>query len=121
VTVPHTILVVEDDPDIRESLRIVLEGEGYQVDAAANGREALDRLGHERPCLILLDLMMPVMSGTELLTVLRGRDSLKTIPVVVVSAYGHLAQATQGVEGFMTKPVALDDLLGVVTRFCGSA
>lgn len=81
------ILVVEDDSDIRETLQQVLELEGYRVATAANGHEGLAALETgERPSLILLDLMMPVMSGAEMLDHLRTDERLADIPVVVVTA-----------------------------------
>jgi CheY-like chemotaxis protein len=118
--IERPILVVEDDPEIRESLCDVLDSEGYSVVAAANGREALDLLGEMGvPCLILLDLMMPVMGGGEFLGVLRSTDVIAKLPVVVVSAWHNQAdQVRQQAQGFVNKPVALDCLLDVVARFC---
>src|SRR5690606_31199014 len=73
--VERTILVVEDDPEILESLCDVLELEGYQVVAASNGQQALEQLRRmSRPCLVLLDLMLPVMDGKELLATIRQTD-----------------------------------------------
>src|SRR5690606_28206772 len=88
-----TILVVEDDADIREVLREVLEVEGFTVRTADNGKvglEALEEIG--RPCLILLDLMMPVMNGLEFLAALRARSAPRSPPVVIVSAYSDIAR-----------------------------
>jgi CheY-like chemotaxis protein len=94
----HTILVVEDDPDIAESLCDVLRSEGYDVVTASNGKEGLDRLEEMgRPCLILLDLMMPVMSGGEFLAVLRQTDAS---------------------QGFVDKPISIDALLEATHKFC---
>jgi CheY-like chemotaxis protein len=116
----HTILVIEDDPDIAESLCDVLESEGYQVVTASNGKEGLDRLREiDRPSLILLDLMMPVMSGGEFLAVLRQTDGIATIPVVVVSAWpGEATQVRAQVQGFVNKPVSLDALLEATHKVC---
>ncbi len=116
----HTILVVEDDPDIAESLSDVLESEGYLVVIAANGAEGLQCLRDiGKPCLILLDLMMPVMSGGEFLAVLRRHDKFASVPVVVVSAWPKEAmQVRSQSQGFVKKPVALDSLLETATRFC---
>jgi CheY-like chemotaxis protein len=116
----HTILVVEDDPDIAESLSDVLESEGYLVVTAANGVEGLACL-HDigRPCLILLDLMMPVMSGGEFLAVLRRHEKFSSVPVVVVSAWPKEAQQVrEQSQGFVKKPVVLDSLLETAGRFC---
>ena len=114
----HTILVVEDDTDVRESIREVLEDAGYNVTTAANGAEGLNRLEAKRPSLILLDLMMPVMSGPELLAILRQRGS--DVPVVVVSAYADQADESCGVSGVISKPVRLQKLLDTVREYCPS-
>ena len=88
------VLVVDDDADIRESVSDVLTDEGYRVEQASNGAEALVKLAdRERPpCLVFLDMMMPVMSGGELLAALARGDRLKNLPVVVVSANAVLAE-----------------------------
>jgi CheY-like chemotaxis protein len=115
------ILVVEDDPDIRDTFREVLEAEGYRVSTAANGQEGLERLEEiHKPCLVLLDLMMPVMSGPEFLEAMRQRDGLGPVPVVIVSAWPDEAEKTQGAQGFMAKPVNLDRLLALVHHYCTS-
>src|SRR5574340_1100683 len=82
------VLLVEDDAAIRDALRELLEAEGFVVQGAANGREALARLraGGHRPRLILLDLMMPVMDGWEFRQAQRGDPALARIPVVVLTA-----------------------------------
>jgi len=111
-----SVLVVDDELDIRETIRDILEIEGYHVCCAANGKEALDVLSEVRPGLILLDLMMPVMSGYELLQQLRERDDLSSIPVTVVSAVGDRA-VVRGAE-VLKKPVDLDVLLHLVDEQC---
>lgn len=115
-----TILVVEDDPDITESLCDVLHSEGYEVVTASNGKEGLDRLREiGRPCLILLDLMMPVMSGGEFLAVLRRTDAIAAIPVIIVSAWSNEgAQLRAQSQGFVNKPISIDALLEATHRFC---
>src|SRR5579885_3279154 len=81
-----SILIIEDELEIRENLKALLELEGYQVITAGNGREGLEALkSAPRPCLILLDLLMPVMTGDEFLRELTSQDALATIPVCVVS------------------------------------
>jgi CheY-like chemotaxis protein len=112
------VLVVEDDKDIRETLQQVLELEGYRVTTATNGKEGLESLkGIDRPCVILLDLMMPVMNGWEFLEAHRTDTTLATIPVVVVSAAGDKAKSAPA-AGFIKKPVDLESLLNVVRRYC---
>ncbi|APR77315.1 response regulator [Minicystis rosea] len=111
------VLVVDDDDDIRQCLREVLADEGYRVETAVHGRQALDVLERgERPCLMLLDLMMPVMDGTELLAHVRADPDLAEIPVVIVSA-ANGPMPSDGVR-VLRKPVALDDVLHEVERFC---
>lgn len=113
-----TILLVEDDTDIRMTLKEVLELEGYNVVPASNGRDAIELLGSiERPCLILLDLMMPVMNGWEFLEAQRGSDVLATIPVVVVSAAGDKAKSTKA-QGFVKKPIEVEALLRTISEHC---
>jgi CheY-like chemotaxis protein len=85
-SLPFHVLVVEDEAATRELLRRVLEGEGWTVAEAENGRAALDRVAEERPALILLDLMMPEMDGFAFMDELRRRKGWGTIPVVVVTA-----------------------------------
>ncbi len=116
------MLIVEDDPDIRDTFKALLEDRGYEVATAANGREALDELsGMRRPCVILLDLMMPVMSGPEFLEVVKNDPKRRSIPVLIVSAYAELADSSTLADGFLKKPVALDTLLTSVARFCPKA
>ena len=81
------ILVVEDDDDIRDCIRDFLEDEGYAVATAAHGAQALEILGErEQPCLMLVDLLMPVMDGVELINRVRETPHLASIPVVAISA-----------------------------------
>ncbi len=114
------VLVVEDDPDIQESLKFILEEEGCHVDTAANGAEALSRLDHGKrlPKLILLDLMMPVMSGWEFLEHVREDERLRNIPIVVVTAAGEPRDAPEGAMRVLRKPLDLEALLGLVRQYC---
>lgn len=118
IPVKRGILIVEDDEDIRDALRMMLEDEtDCSIYTACNGREALDVLGRiERPCLILLDLMMPIMSGWDVLKALQADATLSTVPVAVVSAV-H-GKSPEGAARFLPKPVDTDDLLAVVHEFC---
>ena len=117
----HAVMVVEDDTDIRECVQLLLEEEGYEVVTAANGAEAetlLADLGEKgSPCLMLLDLMMPVMSGWELLEHLRRDGKLADgLRVVVLSAAP--SNVPSGPVACMSKPVALDKLLAAVRQYC---
>ena len=113
-----SILIVEDDPDIRGSLRDVLEDEGYRVVTACDGRDALRTLDEiARPCLILLDLMMPVMDGAEFLDHMRRRRDLSDVAVMVVSAWPDAANSVEA-TGFVSKPIDLEVLLAAIARYC---
>ena len=118
----HAILIVDDDDDIRELLAEFLEDEGYQVTTARNGLDALGKLraGSAHPCLILLDLMMPVMNGFQFLEAFRSDPALSPIPVAVVSAHGGLGAAVRAAIAapIFTKPLALPALLEMVGRLC---
>jgi two-component system, chemotaxis family, chemotaxis protein CheY len=115
------ILVVDDDPDVREVLQQFLTLEGYEVSTAANGREALERLHTgQLPGLILLDLMMPEMDGFAFRAQQRSDPALAPIPVVIITA-GHDAKrsaAKLGVSEWMFKPVEFDQLVGMASRYC---
>jgi CheY-like chemotaxis protein len=118
----HLLLIVEDDTDIREALADYLEIEGYSVKTAANGKEALNilqNLDPGKPCLILLDLMMPVMNGWEFLELKNHNHMLASIPVVVVSAVAERLRKENGVSGHLKKPLDLNVLLKIVTAYCG--
>jgi CheY-like chemotaxis protein len=116
-----TILLVEDNDDVREVVAELLRGEGYDVVEAEHGQAALEQLQQmsEEPCLVLLDLMMPVMSGPELLRRLEETDRLKTLRIVVLSAGGN-ARDAPAAKKFIRKPVDPGVLLSVVREFCGS-
>ena len=117
----RVVLVVDDDPDIRDSLADVLKDEGYQVVTAVDGREALVKLrgAGPVPCLILLDLMMPVMSGPQFYAEKQRDPALAQIPVVIVSADGNVRQkaASLGSE-YIAKPVRIEQVLDVLDRHC---
>ena len=116
------VLVVEDDRDCLDAVCELLRFEGYRTVAATSGREALDYLrGPERPEL-LLDLMMPVMSGWQLLASLRQTAGLAAVPVVLLSADADLKPRARelGVAGYVRKPVDVETLLNVVRRHIGA-
>jgi two-component system, chemotaxis family, chemotaxis protein CheY len=109
------VLVVDDDPDILEAVCDILEVEGYRVSRARHGGEALERLRGERPSLILLDLMMPVMDGIAFAHALRDRRVEPEIPIVVISADGNPQKAASiGARGFLAKPFDIEALLSHV-------
>jgi CheY-like chemotaxis protein len=117
-----TVLIVDDDADIRELMKIILETEGYRVNVAADGVEALQLLrAGAHPALILLDLMMPRMDGEQFLKEMRSTHFSRT-PVVIMS--GHVASQTKANElhaSFcLMKPVECADLLKTVKRFAAA-
>lgn len=116
------ILIIEDEPDLRETLKDLLEMEGFEAATAENGRVGLDKL-HELgpPCLIVLDLMMPVMNGWQFLEVLKNEypDTFAAVPVVVLSAAADLtAVAQQHGCQVMKKPASIAQLLQLVRTHC---
>lgn len=116
------VMVVDDDREIRDVLRRLLQFEGYEVASAANGREAMASLRRAGDsCLILLDLMMPVMNGWEFLTEQRQDPELASIPVVVISAIGNAREKAASLEAadYLDKPLDYDELLEAVNRHCG--
>lgn len=111
------VLLVEDDPDVRSTLAGFLEQEGYEVRTAENGREGLDQLEHEKPGLVLLDLMMPVMNGWEFLEEKNHKPQVSRVPVLVISAVPGNPHIP-GALGFLKKPVDLDRLMDFVELYC---
>lgn len=119
MTVPPTVLVIEDDQDTREMLGRFLELEGFHVETAANGRQALERLGSGvHASVIVLDLMMPVMDGWQFRLEQIRDASLSHIPVIVVSAAGRDRIDKIKAEAYLSKPVDLDELLERITQYC---
>ena len=117
---PDPVLVVDDDADIRDTLQSILELYGQPVVTARDGADALVQLrGGVRPCLILLDLMMPRMNGAQFREEQLRDPAFRSLPVVVLSgdAKAEARAAALGVEG-LRKPVDLEVLLAVVGRYC---
>jgi len=114
------VLVVDDDTDTREAMKSVLELHGYSVVTAADGSEALVRLRNGlKPCLILLDLMMPGMDGFQFVNEKRQDPCISAIPVVIYSGH-HDAKsdaARLGAEGYFQKPVEVQSLLNLVETY----
>jgi CheY-like chemotaxis protein len=119
----HRIFVIEDEDMIRDSIVEFLDENGYEAIGAADGREALDKLNASsdpRPCLILLDLMMPIMDGRRFREEQLRSPSLSAIPVVLFSAYRDLARTAGELNaaGHLEKPLKLADLLQKVREHC---
>jgi CheY-like chemotaxis protein len=117
----YDILLVEDDQMIRESLSDALQFEGFIVTTAENGADALEKLQQiKHPCLILLDLMMPVMNGWEFLAYRQKDDVLITIPVAVVTAAAdNSIKKAGGVQGVFKKPINISALFDWIKKYCG--
>jgi len=111
------LLIIEDDPDLRDALSELLSGEGYAVATAAEGEEGLERLhGSPRPSLVLLDLMLPNMDGFEFRVRQLGDPEVADIPVVVLSGGGDVERKAAGLEpvAALMKPIDFDHLLDCV-------
>lgn len=109
------VLVVDDDPDLRELMKLLLEGAGYGVETASDGKEALERVSLRRPSVVLLDMKMPGMNGWQFAEELR-RVYDRRVPIVVVTAAENARKTAGeiGAEGFLGKPFELDDVLSLV-------
>lgn len=119
------ILVIEDDNDIRRNMKVLLESEGYEVEVAANGKEGLQVLDGATalPALIILDLMMPVMDGFEFRHEQQRSSKYAKIPVVIMTADGHVRekQTKLQAEAGIPKPPDIDLVLRVTTEVLAKA
>lgn len=116
-----TVLLVDDDADARVLLAMLLELDGYTVHTSSDGLEAMDALrGGLRPCVVLLDLMMPNLDGSGVVRQMRGDPALAGLPVLLVSGVADLDRTALdlGVAGTLTKPVDADVLLAAVRGWC---
>jgi CheY-like chemotaxis protein len=129
------ILVVDDEPDVRNFLAACIEDAGFQVDTACDGAEALEKVQADPPDLMTLDMVMPRVSGINLMRQLRNMDQFARLPVIVITAHAHDELGSEDIKGFnaftsglrprytMEKPVtpkklvkAISDILGVDTE-----
>jgi two-component system alkaline phosphatase synthesis response regulator PhoP len=117
------ILVVDDDPDLVESVSMKLESENFTVEKAYDGVEALDKIKEKQPDLVLLDVMMPNKNGYELCDELKGDEQYKDIVVVLLTAVGdavtstnytHIDGKTTMADDFIPKPIDLDKMVEIV-------
>jgi CheY-like chemotaxis protein len=113
----ETVLVVDDDTSILDTVSAILSGEGYDVVSAASGQEALEAVARKRPVVILLDMRMPVMDGWAVARALRSQGI--SVPIVVMTAAESAKRWADevGADGYLAKPFGLDDLLTTVQRF----
>jgi CheY-like chemotaxis protein len=114
------VLVVEDHESTREAFALILTQVGYRVTTAGNGRLALESLRGERPCVIVLDLMMPVMDGWQFRAEQRRDQRLADIPVIVCSAAGEVQSraALLDAAGYLSKPIDVAALIDAVRQHC---
>lgn len=112
------IVVADDNPDVRAIVGQALRLEGYQVEVAANGREAVDAVAREVANLLILDLQMPVLDGPGTIAELRRRGI--AVPVVIMAGSADARRKTRelGAAGYLVKPFDLDELLAIAERFC---
>jgi len=119
------ILIVDDDPDVREAVKIVLETQPYQLTFASNGEECLEQVKKNRPDLIILDLLMPKKDGFEVIKELRGHPSYPRIPILVLTVVKKEAAGRRyeletalrmDVDDYIEKPIQPDDLIDRVKR-----
>ena len=111
------ILVVDDEEDIRDTLRELIEMQGLKAETAANGAEALEHLMVQKPYLVVLDLVMPVMDGRALLEKMRADPQLSDVPVVVSTSAPHLAPRDVPV---VPKPINIAKMVEWLHRYCSS-
>jgi CheY-like chemotaxis protein len=120
-SVANAILVADDDPDILSIVSMSLETQGYTVHTATNGREAVDLARRHHPDLILMDMMMPVLSGYEAVGELKADAATKDIVIVGLSAKAmatDMERATDvGIDGYITKPFRIAQILSVVQSY----
>src|SRR5687768_16984683 len=109
------VLVVDDEEDVREGLRELLEEEGFAVEVAADGKEAMAELARFRPCVVILDLLMPHMDGNEVYQAMQSDPALTDIPVIISTS--DATRAPSGVL-LMKKPIDVRRLLKAVANFC---
>src|SRR4051812_49339778 len=111
-----TVLVVDDEPDIRYLVKVNLELDGHTVRTAANGAEALEEVRREAPDVVLLDVMMPEVDGWTVLETMKGEPDpdVRTIPIVMLTAFGgDEGEVRSGIEGairYLTKPISPEAL-----------
>lgn len=121
---PKAILVADDDPDILGIVSMSLETQGYTVYKATNGREAVDSAREHLPDLVLMDMMMPVLSGYEAVCELKADATTRDIPVVGLSAKAMTTDMERasgaGVDGYITKPFRIAQVLAVVQEYLAS-
>jgi len=115
---PHKVVVIEDEVDILENLRFNLEREGFEVVCAADGAQGLDAVRREKPDLVLLDLLLPGLDGTEVCRTLKSDPTTRNIPIIMVTAKGEETDIVLGLglgaDDYATKPFSPRELIARV-------
>lgn len=123
--VGRSVILVEDEPNIAEAIRFLLQRDGWQVEVVRDGNAALAAVGQVRPALVILDLMLPGQSGMEILTALRRAPATAGLPVLMLTAKGQgrdrEAAERAGVSRFMTKPFSNTEIRAAVRELAGDA
>lgn len=115
------VLVIDDEPSIRDLLRVILEMDGFSVETACNGKEALEKLAKiRRPCMILLDMMMPVMNGWQFYSAKQADARFRDIPTVIVTAYSRHEIEMPPLET-LGKPIDFPVLRELSVKYCREA
>lgn len=116
------VLIIEDDGELQQILSVVFQREGYELHYAFNGKEGYDKMISQQPDVVLLDLMMPVLNGVEVIKLAASNTSLKDIPIIVMTGHGdkvdmleHSIKA-QGVRAYLKKPFELSEIRTLVRR-----
>jgi CheY-like chemotaxis protein len=124
VETKKTVVCIEDEPEMIDLIKLIVERGGYEMIGALGGREGLDIVRKHRPDLVLLDLTMPGIDGWEVHRQLKGDDDLKDIPVIVVTALTRSAASARGplneVADYLTKPFAPHKLVGSIDKVLGA-
>lgn len=114
------VLIIEDDPLIARIVEIKLENRGYQVMLASDGQEGLDAVRQHKPDVVLLDVMMPVMDGYQVLRILRGEAEFATLPVIMLTAKGQerdiMSGLKEGATDYIVKPFSPSEVVERVEK-----
>lgn len=116
------VIIIEDDDTIRDAVKVVLEDSGYSVETFSDGKIALDTISarNDEPCLILLDMMMPNITGWDFLKLKNKTSGIVSIPVYTMSSVVNSTEEAHkiGAQGYVRKPFDLDNLLAIVKTYC---
>jgi CheY-like chemotaxis protein len=117
----NKILIVDDNEDVVTTYRVVLERMGFEVDSARDGNECIERIDSARPDMVLLDVLLPGLSGSEVCRLIKETAQTRTIPVVAITASlaanTRVRMAEVGADEFLLKPIDVSDLNRVIKRF----